>query len=66
MKFTLAIILTAAFALFFITSTIPPCEFSDYFSKLFLIISLLGLLLGICILPWLKGSFLLFSLSILI
>jgi hypothetical protein len=57
MKLTLAIILTAAFALFFITSTIPPREFSDYFSKLFLIISVLGLLLSLCILPWLRGSF---------
>ncbi|NOS84132.1 MAG: hypothetical protein HOP31_03230 [Ignavibacteria bacterium] len=57
MKLTLAIILTAALALFFIVTTIPPYDFSSYFSTLFFFISLLGSLLGLCILPWLKGSF---------
>lgn len=56
MKLILAIIITAFAALFFITSTMPPHEFSDYLSRLFLIISVLGLLLSLCILPWLKGS----------
>lgn len=57
MKLIIAIVLAAALNLFFIVSTIPPYDFSSYFSRLFFIITILGLLLSLCILPWLKGSF---------
>jgi hypothetical protein len=57
MKLILAIIIAASLALFFITTTTQPYDPAGNVSKLFLFISLLGLLLGLCCLPWLKGSF---------
>ncbi len=57
MKLILAIIIAASLALFFIATTTQPYDLSGNVSKLFLFISLLGLLLGLCILPWLNGKF---------
>lgn len=57
MKLIFAIIIAATLALFFITTTTQPYDLSGNVTKLFLFISLLGLLLSLCFLPWLKGSF---------
>ena len=57
MKLTLAIIIAALLSLFFIITTIPPYDIFEYFSRIFLIITILGLLLSLCFLPWLQGSF---------
>lgn len=57
MKLILAIIIAASLALFFIITTTKPYDLSGNVTKLFLFISLLGLLLGLCFLPLLKGRF---------
>lgn len=57
MKLTLATLLAGSLALFFSVSTLPHTDFSEYFFRLNLIFLILGVMLSICILPWLKGSF---------
>ncbi len=57
MKLILAIIIAASLALFFLTTTTQPYEPSGNVTKLFFFISLLGVVLGLCFLPWLEGSF---------
>ena len=57
MKLTAATILTGSLSLFFSVTTIPNTDFSEYFLRLIIMFLILGILLSICILPWLKGSF---------
>ena len=57
MKLTIATLLTGSLALFFSVSTLPHYNFSEYLLRLTVIFLIFGILLSICILPWIKGRF---------